>query len=77
MDDLFVIWLSMKLVRRLVAPKLLEECRERAAAVSFAIRFSGRAFYARLPETALSAPDSRGDRIATESDRGASSRTRP
>ena len=50
MDDLFVIWLSMKLVRRLVDPQVLNECRERAAAVSFSIKFSGKSFYTRHPE---------------------------
>ena len=47
MDDLLVIWLATKMARRLVDPKILQECRERAAAVSFAIRFSGKSFYAR------------------------------
>jgi uncharacterized membrane protein YkvA (DUF1232 family) len=47
MDDLFVIWLSNKLVRRLVDARVLSECRDRAAAVSFSIGFSGRSFYAR------------------------------
>jgi uncharacterized membrane protein YkvA (DUF1232 family) len=45
MDDLFVIWLSGKLVRRLVDPIVLSDCRARAAAVSFAIKFSGKSFY--------------------------------
>lgn len=40
MDDLLVVWLSMKLVRRLVDPQTLHECRERASAVSFSIKFS-------------------------------------
>jgi uncharacterized membrane protein YkvA (DUF1232 family) len=47
MDDLCVIWLSNKLVRRLVDARVLNECRERAAAVSFSIGFSGKSFYAR------------------------------
>jgi uncharacterized membrane protein YkvA (DUF1232 family) len=47
MDDLFVIWLSNKLVRRLVDPQILAECREKAAAVSFSIRFTGRSFHMR------------------------------
>lgn len=50
MDDLFVIWLSGKLVRRLVAPTVLSECRARAAAVSFSIKFSGKSFYTRHAE---------------------------
>lgn len=50
MDDLFVIWLSTKLMRRLVDPTVLNECRERAAAVSFAIKFSGKSFYTRHAE---------------------------
>ncbi len=45
MDDVLVIWLSMKLARRLVSARVLAECSERAAAVSFSIRFSGRSFY--------------------------------
>jgi uncharacterized membrane protein YkvA (DUF1232 family) len=45
MDDLFVIWLSNKLVRRLVDPQVLQQSRERAAGVSFAVGFSGKAFY--------------------------------
>jgi uncharacterized membrane protein YkvA (DUF1232 family) len=77
MDDLVVVWLSMKLARRLVAPQILAECRERAAAVSFAIRFSGRTFYARHADSGVGAPDSPGARIASESDRESSSRTRP
>lgn len=44
MDDLFVIWLANKLVRRLVDPAVLAECRARAAAVSFSVRFSGKSF---------------------------------
>jgi uncharacterized membrane protein YkvA (DUF1232 family) len=75
-DDLLVIWLSMKLARRLVAPQILAECRERAAAVSFAIRFSGRAFYARHADTAVGAPDGPGERIAAATHREPASRTR-
>jgi uncharacterized membrane protein YkvA (DUF1232 family) len=55
MDDLFVIWLSNKLVRRLVDARVLQECRDKAAAVSFSIRFSGRSFYARHVDPAASA----------------------
>ncbi len=47
MDDLFVIWISTKLVRRLVDPTIVAACRERSAAVSFSIKFSGRHFYPR------------------------------
>ncbi len=56
MDDLFVIWLSNKLVRRLVDAELLNECRERAAAVSFSIGFSGKSFYARHDDPTASQP---------------------
>jgi uncharacterized membrane protein YkvA (DUF1232 family) len=55
MDDLLVIWLSNKLVRRLVDPKVLSECRAKAATASFSIRFSGRSFYAQQhPEPPVS-----------------------
>jgi uncharacterized membrane protein YkvA (DUF1232 family) len=52
MDDLCVIWLAMKLVRKLVDPQILDECRERAAAVSFSIKFSGKSFYTRYRQPA-------------------------
>ncbi len=52
MDDLFVIWLSMKLVRSLVDPQVLAECRARAAAMSFSINSSGKSFYTRYSEPA-------------------------
>jgi uncharacterized membrane protein YkvA (DUF1232 family) len=47
MDDLFVIWISTKLLRRLVDPTIVAACRERAAAASFSIKFSGKSFYPR------------------------------
>jgi uncharacterized membrane protein YkvA (DUF1232 family) len=47
MDDLFVIWLANKLVRRVVDPRILTECRARAATVSFSVRFSGKSFRTR------------------------------
>jgi hypothetical protein len=56
MDDLFVIWLSNKLVRRLVNAEVLADCRARAAAVSFSIGFSGTSFYARHEEPAVADP---------------------
>ncbi len=49
MDDVFLIWLSNKLVRRLVDAEVVREAQERAAAASFRLRFSGRSFYARQP----------------------------
>jgi uncharacterized membrane protein YkvA (DUF1232 family) len=55
MDDLFVIWLSNKLVRRLVDAKVLAECRAKAAAVSFSIKFSGKSFYAQHADPATAA----------------------
>jgi uncharacterized membrane protein YkvA (DUF1232 family) len=63
MDDLFVIWLSNRLVRRLVNSKVLDECRERAAAVSFSIRFSGKSFHARHTDPATAGSDA----VATKS----------
>jgi uncharacterized membrane protein YkvA (DUF1232 family) len=77
MDDLFVIWLSNKLVRRLVDARVLQECRDKAAAVSFAVRFSGRTFYARHAEPTVAAsssaaePASGGATIAPEVDASA------
>jgi uncharacterized membrane protein YkvA (DUF1232 family) len=65
MDDLFVIWLSNRLVRRLVDAKVLNECRERAAAVSFSIRFSGKSFYARHAEPPTAPASSAADAAAT------------
>ena len=47
MDDLFVIWLANRLLRRLVDPKILAECRAKAASVSFSVRFSGKTFRTR------------------------------
>jgi uncharacterized membrane protein YkvA (DUF1232 family) len=47
MDDLFVIWLANKLVRRMIDPGVLAECRAKAAAVSFSVRFSGKSFRTR------------------------------
>jgi hypothetical protein len=59
MDDLFVIWLSNKLVRRLVDPQVLQQSRERAAGASFAVGFSGKAFYTKdLQEPNATAADS-------------------
>lgn len=60
MDDLLVIWLSMKLVHRLVEPGLLNNCRARAAAVSFVIKFSGKSVYTHPTESATTATSAAG-----------------
>lgn len=56
MDDLFVIWLANKLVRRLVDRQILAECRAKAAAVSFSVRFSGKSFRTRHEPPEAAAP---------------------
>jgi uncharacterized membrane protein YkvA (DUF1232 family) len=49
LDDVFVIWLSNKLVRRLVDDQVLQQARERATAATFRVGFSGKSFYVRRP----------------------------
>jgi uncharacterized membrane protein YkvA (DUF1232 family) len=73
MDDLFVIWLTNKLVRRLVDISLLNECRERAAAVSFSIGFSGKSFYARHDGPATLEPATATNAVVAEGLPGADS----
>ncbi|HEY2807345.1 MAG TPA: DUF1232 domain-containing protein [Steroidobacteraceae bacterium] len=61
MDDLLVIWLSNKLVCKLVDPRVLQQSRDKASAVSFTIGFSGKAFYTKdLPEPPTPAQESSG-----------------
>jgi uncharacterized membrane protein YkvA (DUF1232 family) len=71
MDDLFVIWLANKLVRRVVDPEILAECRAKAAAVAFSVRFSGKTFRTRHeepaePAAAAAAPGAAEARAGTQ-----------
>jgi uncharacterized membrane protein YkvA (DUF1232 family) len=78
MDDVFVIWLSNKLVRRLVSPEVLEQANARAQAHSFAVRFTGRSFYAH--HDASAAPPAEGAEAgaaATASGSGRSADSEP
>lgn len=60
LDDVFVIWLSNKLVRRLVAAETLQQARDRAAAASFRVGFSRRSFYVRPAAPVLQPCENRG-----------------
>lgn len=43
LDDLFVVYIGMKLVRRLAPPEVLRECQCKAQSTPFVLPFSSRA----------------------------------